>query len=74
MQALKNLQDKIGTLEIDREKAETNLKSLASETKEYKELLHQKHAMKSPHLSEASPRRSESPSVGKQYCGLFFML
>lgn len=45
MQALKNLQDKIGSLEIDRVKAERNMKSLANETKEYKELLNQQHAV-----------------------------
>ncbi|XP_066912494.1 centrosomal protein of 57 kDa-like [Clytia hemisphaerica] len=43
MQALQNLQDKIGALEVDRAKAENNLKSLTVETTEYKELLKQKH-------------------------------
>lgn len=45
MNALKNLQDKIAALETDRIKAENNMKTLANETKEYKELLSQQHAI-----------------------------
>lgn len=58
MDALQNLQDKIGTLEVDRAKAETNLKSLAIETSEYKHLLKQKHDRSSSSMgSRCSSKR-----------------
>ncbi|XP_057307543.1 centrosomal protein of 57 kDa-like [Hydractinia symbiolongicarpus] len=43
MEALKGLQSKIHRLESDRTKAENNLKSLATETKDYKTLLERQH-------------------------------
>ena len=38
--ALKNLQEKIHQLEVERSAAEDNLKSLASETNKYRNILH----------------------------------
>ncbi len=40
MSALKGLQDKIRTLEHERSQAETNLKTLATETTRYRDILH----------------------------------
>ena len=70
MNALQNLQDKIGTLEVDRAKAETNLKSLAVETSEYKELLKQKHDQSSSSIGSHCSTRRDSHSEG----GFVFIL
>ena len=59
MEALEGLQGKICQLELDRAQAENNLKSLATETSEYKDLLHQKHA-----VNESPVNTSDSHSKG----------
>ena len=41
--ALKSLQDKIGRLELDRVRAEENLKALANEANDYKTILQKEH-------------------------------
>jgi len=57
MKALQNLQVKIGALEVDRANAETNLKTLAVETTEYKELLKQKQDLSSTIGSSCGTKR-----------------
>ena len=41
--ALKSLQEKIGRLELDRVRAEENLKALANEANDYKTILQKEH-------------------------------
>lgn len=41
--ALKSLQEKIGRLELDRVRAEENLKALAHEASDYKTILQKEH-------------------------------
>ena len=43
MSALKGLQDKIRQLEMERCQAESNLKTLSSETSRYRNILQQEH-------------------------------
>ena len=62
--ALQNLQEKIGTLEVDRVKAETNLRSLTAETSEYKELLKQKFDNTSSSLGSHDTTKRDSQSEG----------
>ena len=64
MNALHNLQEKIGTLEVDRAKAESNLRSLATETSEYKELLKQKHNQSSFSIGSLSSTKRDPHSEG----------
>uniref|UniRef100_H2YQQ4 Cep57 centrosome localisation domain-containing protein n=1 Tax=Ciona savignyi TaxID=51511 RepID=H2YQQ4_CIOSA len=63
LSALKGLQDKIYNLELDRSKAEKNLKSLAAETSLYKDLL-----TKSQNSPTAKPAEAlHSPQPGSRY-------
>ena len=64
MNALQNLQDKIGTLEVGREKAETNLKRMVVDSSEYKELLKQKHDQSSSSIGSHCSLRRDSHSEG----------
>lgn len=57
MKALQNLQHKINALEVDRAKAESNLKTLATETSEYKEILKQKQDHSTSFRSPLSTKR-----------------
>ncbi|KAL5010226.1 hypothetical protein ScPMuIL_012531 [Solemya velum] len=60
--ALKNLQDKIRKLEIERTSAEDNLKSLASETNKYKSILHQEKNQKQASQTMVSKHTQELES------------
>lgn len=57
--ALKNLQDKIHQLEVERTAAEDNLKSLATETNKYRDILQR----------ESEQRRPAQTSVSKHSQG-----
>ena len=64
--ALKNLQDKIRKLELERGAAEDNLKSLAIETNKYRDILQRDRDIDEPRQSTVSKntqgRESELPS------------
>ena len=70
MNALQNLQDKIGTLEVGREKAETNLKRMVVDSSEYKELLKQKHDQSASSIGSHCSLRRDSHSEGWCVCVL----
>ncbi|XP_071954896.1 centrosomal protein of 57 kDa-like [Antedon mediterranea] len=57
--ALRGLQDKIRKLELERTQAEQNLKSLASETTQYKEILQKEHTAKEETQTEISKQTKE---------------
>ena len=65
LSALRGLQDKIRNLELDRSKAEKNLKVLAAETSAYKTLLQQPPASKPNETSSSS----SSPVPDRQLAG-----
>lgn len=52
--ALKNLQEKVRKLELERGAAENNLKSLAAETIRYKDILQKEHENEQPIQSTMS--------------------
>jgi len=60
MQALKGLQDKIQRLEVDRTQAESNLRSLANETKDYKDLLRKQQNISGSPIADSSSKNMES--------------
>ncbi|KAK3096863.1 hypothetical protein FSP39_004111 [Pinctada imbricata] len=60
--ALKNLQEKIRRLEVERGAAESNLKTLAQETVRYKDILQKEHASDVPVQSTVSKHTQELES------------
>ena len=58
--ALKNLQEKIGNLELDRVRAEDNLRSLATEANDYRTILQKEH-----NFSESAQTAIEVQKRGK---------
>lgn len=60
--ALKTLQGKIHQLEVERTAAEDNLKSLASETNKYRDILQQEREQKQPSQTSVSKHNQELES------------
>lgn len=60
--ALKNLQEKIHQLEVERSAAEDNLKSLASETNKYRNILHKDNERLHPTQTTVSKQNQELES------------
>ncbi|KAL4233779.1 Centrosomal protein cep57L1 [Mactra antiquata] len=60
--ALKNLQDKIHQLEVERSAAEDNLKSLATETNKYRDILQKENEQRKPAQTTVSKHSQELES------------
>lgn len=73
LSALKNLQEKIRKLELERTKAEENLKHLSKETSEYKKVLQSERRQKDSTKTEVAKQNrdlSSQLSAAESRCGL----
>ena len=73
MEALQSLQLKIRRLESDRVQAEDNLKSLATETSDYKQLLRQKQVLDQSNSSADSHSKGKLIIVAIEFSSTFVL-